>query len=226
VGVAMFSLHFRLNLVSLGSVLATPARGVLALRKQSYCVLSTHVKQILAKHAQLCYLRPHEGRNRAGIPRTDRQSWWTWACSQTLQETASRIRPPRRPGPLGQTEEKEGMTPTATISVIPVIRLPQRIATWILFGNRETASERRKAPVRRLPYRGIQISGQLLKRLQRYSDSHHTRKLVPSEVSEVGTASFAPELLTMVISWTLLPKALIGPLVTLSIAVLVSPSPV
>lgn len=59
------------------------------------------------------------------------------------------------------------------------------------------------------------------RRLRPYSDSHHTRKLVPSEVSEVGTASFPPELLTMVISNTLLPKALIGPEVVLSIAVLV-----
>jgi hypothetical protein len=114
--------------------------------------------------------------------------------------------------------------------------LPDRQRAWIqirwfeITGLRETGKlggskfAAKKAPLRRLPRRGIRISGQLLKQLQRYSDFHHTRKLVPSKVSEVGTASFTPEQLTMVISCTLLPKALIRPEVTLSIAVLVPES--
>ena len=55
-----------------------------------------------------------------------------------------------------------------------------------------------------------------------YSDSHATEKLVPSEVSDEGTASSAPVLpLTMMISCTSLPKALIAPEVELSVASLV-----
>jgi hypothetical protein len=51
-----------------------------------------------------------------------------------------------------------------------------------------------------------------------YSDFHATVKLVPSDVRADGTASSAPPLLTMMISCTSLPNALIGPDFEVSVA--------
>lgn len=49
-----------------------------------------------------------------------------------------------------------------------------------------------------------------------------TVKLVPSDVTEEGTASSVPEPVAMMISCELLPKALMTPEVELSVASLVS----
>ena len=57
--------------------------------------------------------------------------------------------------------------------------------------------------------------------VENHSDFQTTSKLVPSEVSAEGTASSLPLLLTIVISFTLPPKALIGPEVEESVASLV-----
>jgi hypothetical protein len=51
-----------------------------------------------------------------------------------------------------------------------------------------------------------------------YSDFQATVKLVPSDVRADGTASSAPPLLTIMISCTSLPNALIGPDVEVSVA--------